>query len=132
MKNIFNIKGPLTGAFFILCLFILTNCASTKNQNNYFTKQQQANVEIFTVRDFKTHGLYQLFFDVFNKNENVSIGVMVLYVFDKDCDNVKDNETSNKIIKSNPAYIGPYQNGVITFLPGKRLKCYLVKGYEKY
>ena len=57
---------------------------------------------------------------------------MAIYVFDKDCKNVSDNEKSNNIIYSNNVFIGPYKNGVITFFPKKRLKCYTVMGFEKY
>jgi len=128
----FTKKGPLLGAFF-LCLTLISNCSTVpkKNSNN-FNKSQKANVEIFTIRDFFTQGTYQLYFDVFNKNEDVTIGAMTLYVFNKDCDLIKDNDTSNITIRSKPVFIGPYKNGVITFHPGKRLKCYLVKNFHKY
>ena len=104
----------------------------TKGNSNNFNKSQKANVEIFTVRDFFTQGIHQLYIDVFNKNEDVTIGGMTLYIFDKNCDEVKDDDTSKNTIKSKPVFIGPYKNGVITFHPGKRLKCYLVKNFHKY
>ena len=84
-------------------------------------------LEIFLLKEF-----INFIFDVFNKNEDVTIGGMTLYVFDKNCDEVKDNDTSKNTIKSKPVFIGPYKNGVITFHPGKRLKCYLVKNFHKY
>ena len=52
--------------------------------------------------------------------------------FDKNCDLIKDNDTSKYHYKIKPVFIGPYKNGVITFHPGKRLKCYLVKNFHKY
>ena len=129
----FKIKGPSLGAFFFMfCFIFLTECSTQNKNNNFFSKEQAKKVEIFTVRDFYTQGVYQLYFDVANKNETVTIGRMAIYVFDKDCKNVKDDETSNNILYSNHVFIQPYQNGVITFLPKKRLKCYLVMGYEKY
>ena len=97
-----------------------------------FSKKQASNVEIFTIRDFFTQGKFQLYFDVFNKNEGVTIGQMAIYVFNKDCNQVPNNAKSNKILYSNPVFIGPYKNGVITFFPGKRLKCYTIKGFKKY
>lgn len=132
MLNYFIKKGPLAGAFF-LCSILLSNCSSIpKGNSNNFNKSQKANVEIFTIRDFFTQGIYQLYFDVFNKNEDVTIGAMTLYVFNKDCDLIKDNDTSDITIRSKPVFIGPYKNGVITFHPRKRLKCYLVKNFHKY
>ena len=132
MLNYFIKKGPLAGAFF-LCSILLSNCSSiTKGNSNNFNKSQKANVEIFTVRDFFTQGIHQLYIDVFNKNEDVTIGGMTLYIFDKNCDEVNDDDTSKNTIKSKPVFIGPYKNGVITFHPGKRLKCYLVKNFHKY
>ena len=133
-KNLIK-KGPVIRAFFFSYLFIFYNCTHSKNteQNlNFFTEQQKSNVEIFTVRDFYTQGKYQLYFDVFNKNEDVTIGRMAIYIFNKDCNDVPDDAKSNKILYSNYVFIGPYKNGVITFFPRKRLKCYTVKGFEKY
>ena len=57
---------------------------------------------------------------------------MAIYIFNKDCNDVPDDAKSNKILYSNHVFIGPYKNGVITFFPRKRLKCYTVKGFEKY
>jgi len=128
-------KGPVYRAFFFSFLLIFFGCAQSKNTKqdlNFFSEQQKSNVEIFTVRDFYTQGQYQLYFDVFNKNEDVTIGRMALYIFNKDCDDVPDDAKSNKILYSNYVFIGPYKNGVITFFPGKRLKCYTVKGFKKY
>jgi len=133
-KNLIK-KGPGIRAFFFTLFVFLINCSSTqqvKENLNFFSKKQVSNVEIFTVRDFYTQGKFQLYFDVFNKNEDVTIGRMAIYIFNKDCDKVPDDAKSNKILYSNPVFIGPYKNGVITFFPGKRLKCYTVKGFEKY
>lgn len=134
LKNLIK-KGPGIRAFFFTLFVFLINCSSTqqvKENLNFFSKKQVSNVEIFTVRDFYTQGKFQLYFDVFNKNEDVTIGRMAIYIFNKDCDKVPDDAKSNKILYSNPVFIGPYKNGVITFFPGKRLKCYTVKGFEKY
>jgi hypothetical protein len=134
LKNLIK-KGPVLRAFFFIFLLILFNCTHSKNikqDKNFFSNKQKSNVEIFTVRDFYTQGKFQLYFDVFNKNEDVTIGRMALYVFNKDCDQVPDDATSNEILYSNHVFIGPYKNGVITFFPRKRLKCYTVKGFEKY
>ena len=134
LKNLIK-KGPVLRAFFFTFILILFNCTHSKNtkqDKNFFSKKQKSNVEIFTVRDFYTQGKFQLYFDVFNKNEDVTIGRMALYVFNKDCDQVPDDATSNEILYSNHVFIGPYKNGVITFFPRKRLKCYTVKGFEKY
>ena len=129
----FKITGPSLGAFFFMfCFIFLTECSTQNKNNNFFSKEQAKKVEIFTVRDFYTQGKFQLYFDVFNKNEDVTIGRMALYVFNKDCDQVPDDATSNEILYSNHVFIGPYKNGVITFFPRKRLKCYTVKGFEKY
>jgi hypothetical protein len=128
-------KGPVIRAFFFICLLFFSNCTTSKKTSenlNLFSKDQKIKVEIFTVRDFYTQGQYQLYFDVFNKNENVTIGRMALYIFNKNCDDVPDDAQSKNIIYSNYTFIGPYQNGVITFFPGKRLKCYTVMGFEKY
>ena len=59
-------------------------------------------------------------------------GVWQFYIFNKDCNDVPDGAKSNNILYSNHVFIGPYKNGVITFFPRKRLKCYTVKGFEKY
>jgi hypothetical protein len=134
LKNFIK-KGPVLRAFFFTSLLFLINCANSKNTKhdlNFFSSKQKSNVEIFTVRDFYTQGKFQLYFDVFNKNEDVTIGRMAIYVFNKDCDKVPDDATSNEILYSNYVFIGPYKNGVITFFPRKRLKCYTVKGFEKY
>ena len=128
-------KGPFLRAFFFALFLILANCTHskiTKTNLNLFSKKQTANVEIFTVRDFFTQGKYQLYFDVFNKNEDVTIGRMAIYVFNQDCNLVNEDSTSNIVLYSNYVFIGPYKNGVITFFPRKRLKCYTVKGFEKY
>lgn len=128
-------KGPFLRAFFFALFLILANCTHskiTKTNLNFFSKKQTANVEIFTVRDFFTQGKYQLYFDVFNKNEDVTIGRMAIYVFNQDCNLVNEDSTSNIVLYSNYVFIGPYKNGVITFFPRKRLKCYTVKGFEKY
>ena len=128
-------KGPFLRAFFFALFLILANCTHskiTKTNLNFFSKKQTANVEIFTVRDFFTQGKYQLYFDVFNKNEDVTIGRMAIYIFNQDCNLVNEDSTSNIVLYSNYVFIGPYKNGVITFFPRKRLKCYTVKGFEKY
>ena len=134
LKNLIK-KGPVIRAFFFALFVFLINCSSSqeaKKDLNFFSKKQTSNVEIFTVRDFFTQGKFQLYFDVFNKNEGVTIGQMAIYVFNKDCNQVPNNAKSNKILYSNPVFIGPYKNGVITFFPGKRLKCYTIKGFKKY
>ena len=125
-------KGPFLRAFFFILLLAPFHCSHNKKNSNFFSEVQKSNVQIFTVRDFFTQEKYQLYFDIFNKNEDVTIGRMAIYVFDKDCKNVSDNEKSNNIIYSNNVFIGPYKNGVITFFPKKRLKCYTVMGFEKY
>ena len=128
-------KGPFLRAFFFALFLILANCTHskiTKTNLNFFSKKQTANVEIFTVRDFFTQGKYQLYFDVFNKNEDVTIGRMAIYIFNQDCNLVNEDSISNIVLYSNYVFIGPYKNGVITFFPRKRLKCYTVKGFEKY
>ena len=79
-KNLIK-KGPVIRAFFFSSLFIFYSCTHSKNTEqslNFFTEQQKSNVEIFTVRDFYTQGKYQLYFDVFNKNEDVTIGRMAI------------------------------------------------------
>ncbi len=134
LKNLIK-KGPVIRAFFFALFIFLINCSSSqesKKDLNFFSKKQASNVEIFTIRDFFTQGKFQLYFDVFNKNEGVTIGQMAIYVFNKDCNQVPNNAKSNKILYSNPVFIGPYKNGVITFFPGKRLKCYTIKGFKKY
>jgi len=134
LKNLIK-KGPVIRAFFFTLFIFFINCSSSqeaKKDLNFFTKKQASNVEIFTIRDFFTQGKFQLYFDVFNKNEDVTIGQMAIYVFNKDCNQVPNNAKSNKILYSNPVFIGPYKNGVITFFPGKRLKCYTIKGFKKY
>ena len=128
-------KGPVYRAFFFCSLLIFFGCTQSKNAKQdlkFFSEQQRSNVEIFTVRDFYTQDKYQLYFDVFNKNEDVTIGRMALYIFNKDCDDIADDARSNKILYSNYVFIGPYKNGVITFFPRKRLKCYTIKGFIKY
>jgi hypothetical protein len=131
LKQIKSKKGPYFRALFFITTIFLTQCAHQQD-SNFFSDQQKGNVEIFTVRDFYTQGKYQLYFDVFNKNEDDTIGRMAIYIFDKDCGEVPDNAKSNEILYSNYVFIGPYKNGVITFFPRKRLKCYTVKGFEKY
>ena len=53
-------------------------------------------LEIFLLKEF-----INFIFDVFNKNEDVTIGAMTLYIFNKDCDLIKDNDTSEITIRSN-------------------------------
>ena len=103
LKNLIK-KGPVIRAFFFALFIFLINCSSSqeaKKDLNFFSKKQASNVEIFTIRDFFTQGKFQLYFDVFNKNEGVTIGQMAIYVFNKDCNQVPNNAKSNKILYSN-------------------------------
>ena len=131
LKNYLK-KGPYHGAFFICALILLSNCATKNNFQNSFTIKQQKNVEIFTVRDFYTQNKYQLYFDVINRNKNVTIAKINLYIFDGDCKNVKDNDKSDKILSSAPVFIRPMQIGVVSFYPNKRITCYIIRNIEKY
>ena len=132
MLNKYLKKGPFYGAFFIGTLLLFNGCAPKENFINSFTKQQQNNVEIFTVRNFFTQNKFQLYFDVVNRNKEVTIGKIKLYVFDRNCKNVKESDKSNKILSSDPVFIRPMQIGVVSFYPKKKVTCYTIRNIEKY
>ncbi|MAJ57730.1 MAG: hypothetical protein CMI74_06665 [Candidatus Pelagibacter sp.] len=132
MLNKYLKKGPFYGAFFIGTLLLFKGCAPKENFINSFTKQQQNNVEIFTVRNFFTQNKFQLYFDVVNRNKEVTIGKINLYVFDRNCKNVKESDKSNKILSSDPVFIRPMQIGVVSFYPKKKVTCYTIRNIEKY
>ena len=132
MLNKYLKKGPFYGAFFIGTLLLFNGCAPKENFINSFTKQQQNNVEIFTVRNFFTQNKFQLYFDVVNRNKDVTIAKINLYVFDEDCKNVKENDKSDKILSSTPVFIRPMQIGVVSFYTDKRITCFIIRNIEKY
>ena len=73
----------------------------------------------FLLWDFYTQNKYQLYFDVVNRNKDVTIAKINLYVFDEIVKMLKKMIYQMKFYLSTPVFIRPMQIGVVSFYPDK-------------